>query len=207
MVNITLLPFYPRGNYTYTYWTEGRLGPTEQVWMHFKNSLLGKWKAYETIELWVGICKEGNNILWWIRTFYICKRHVNGSRQWKRQTKDANTEKRIYRAPIILIIKAKFSLSVICVRSPCDLQSAKRKTHTNLDFRNKTLGYGFHFQHRNSWTFQSKALRMIVDAPWCVPNTVIRWDLLNTRTVKVEFRRYSSQCSVRLSAHPKLPSR
>jgi hypothetical protein len=40
--------------------------------------------------------------------------------------------------------------------------------------------------------FQSKALRMIVDAPWYVPNTVIRRDL----------RRYSSQYSARLSAHP-----
>jgi hypothetical protein len=39
--------------------------------------------------------------------------------------------------------------------------------------------------------FQSKALRMIVDAPWYVPNTVIRRDL-QTPTVKEEIRRYSS---------------
>jgi hypothetical protein len=49
--------------------------------------------------------------------------------------------------------------------------------------------------------FQSKALRMIVDAPWYVPNTVIRRDL-QIPTVKEEICRYSSQYSVRLSAHP-----
>jgi hypothetical protein len=49
--------------------------------------------------------------------------------------------------------------------------------------------------------FQSKALRLIVDVPWYVPNTVIRWDL-QTPTVKEEIRRYSSQYSVRHSAHP-----
>jgi hypothetical protein len=45
------------------------------------------------------------------------------------------------------------------------------------------------------WThgiqLQSKALRMIVDAPWFVPNTIIRRDL-QTPTVKEEIRRYSS---------------
>jgi hypothetical protein len=49
--------------------------------------------------------------------------------------------------------------------------------------------------------FQSKALRMIVDAPWYVPNTVIRRDL-QIPTVREEIRRYSSQYSARLSAHP-----
>jgi hypothetical protein len=48
--------------------------------------------------------------------------------------------------------------------------------------------------------FQSKALRMIVDAPWYVPNTVIRRDL-QIPTVKEEIRRYSSQYSARLGAH------
>jgi hypothetical protein len=47
--------------------------------------------------------------------------------------------------------------------------------------------------------FQSKALHMIVDAPWYVPNTVIRKDL-QTPTVK-EIHRHSSQYNVRLSAH------
>jgi hypothetical protein len=47
---------------------------------------------------------------------------------------------------------------------------------------------------------QSKALRMIVDAPWYVPNMVIRRDL-QIPTVKQEIRRYSSQYSARLSAH------
>jgi hypothetical protein len=49
--------------------------------------------------------------------------------------------------------------------------------------------------------FQSKALRMIEDAPWYVPNTVIRRDL-QIPTVKEEIRRYSSQYSPRLSTHP-----
>jgi hypothetical protein len=48
--------------------------------------------------------------------------------------------------------------------------------------------------------FQSKALRMIVDAAWYVPNTVIRRDL-QTPTGKEEIRRYSPQYSARLSAH------
>jgi hypothetical protein len=49
--------------------------------------------------------------------------------------------------------------------------------------------------------FQSKALRMIVDAPWYVPNTVIRRDH-QIPTVKEEIRFYSSQYRARLSAHP-----
>jgi hypothetical protein len=49
--------------------------------------------------------------------------------------------------------------------------------------------------------FQSKALLMIVDAPCYVPNTVIRRDL-QTPTVTEEIRRYSSQYSARLNAHP-----
>jgi hypothetical protein len=40
--------------------------------------------------------------------------------------------------------------------------------------------------------FQSKTLRMIVNAPWYVPNTVIRRDL-QIPTVKEELQRYSSQ--------------
>jgi hypothetical protein len=49
--------------------------------------------------------------------------------------------------------------------------------------------------------FQSNALRMIVDAPWYVPNTVMRRDL-QIPTVKEEIRRYSSQYSARFSAYP-----
>jgi hypothetical protein len=45
--------------------------------------------------------------------------------------------------------------------------------------------------------FQSKALRMIVDAPWYVPNTLIRRDL-QIPSVKEEISHYSS----RLTAHP-----
>jgi hypothetical protein len=49
--------------------------------------------------------------------------------------------------------------------------------------------------------FQSKALRMIVDAPWYVPNTVIRRNV-QIPTVKEDISHYSSQYSARLSAHP-----
>jgi hypothetical protein len=49
--------------------------------------------------------------------------------------------------------------------------------------------------------FKSKTLRMIVDALLNVLNTVIQRDLQILR-VKEEIRRYSSQYSSRLSAHP-----
>jgi hypothetical protein len=42
---------------------------------------------------------------------------------------------------------------------------------------------------------------MVVDAPRYVLNTVVRRDL-QTVTVKEEIRRYSSQYSARLRAHP-----
>jgi hypothetical protein len=48
---------------------------------------------------------------------------------------------------------------------------------------------------------ETEALRMIVDASWLMPNTVIRRDL-QIWTVKEEIRRYSSQYSARLSEHP-----
>jgi hypothetical protein len=49
--------------------------------------------------------------------------------------------------------------------------------------------------------FQSKALRMIVDAPWYVPNTLIRRDF-QIPSVKEEISHYSSHYSARLTAHP-----
>jgi hypothetical protein len=49
--------------------------------------------------------------------------------------------------------------------------------------------------------FQSKVLRMIVDAPWYVPNSFIRKDL-SCPTVKEEIRRYSSHYGDRLRTHP-----
>jgi hypothetical protein len=48
--------------------------------------------------------------------------------------------------------------------------------------------------------FQLKALRMIVDAPWYVPNTLIRREL-QTPSVKEEISHYSSHYSARLTAH------
>jgi hypothetical protein len=52
--------------------------------------------------------------------------------------------------------------------------------------------------------FQSNVLRMIVDAPWYVTNTVIR-RAFQTPTVKEEIRHYSSQYSGLLSVHPADP--
>jgi hypothetical protein len=49
--------------------------------------------------------------------------------------------------------------------------------------------------------FQSKALRMIVDALWYVPNNHIRRDLQMT-SIKEEISRYSNQYSARLSTRP-----
>jgi hypothetical protein len=48
--------------------------------------------------------------------------------------------------------------------------------------------------------FQSKVLRLIVNAPWYVPNSVIRKDL-QISTVKEEINRFSSLYAVRLRAH------
>jgi hypothetical protein len=49
--------------------------------------------------------------------------------------------------------------------------------------------------------FQSKVLRMIVDAPWYVPNSLIRRDL-RCPSVKEEIRRYSSHYGDRIRTHP-----
>jgi hypothetical protein len=48
--------------------------------------------------------------------------------------------------------------------------------------------------------FQSKVLSLIVDAPWYVPNSVIRKDL-PVPSVKEEISRFSSHYAVRLRAH------
>jgi hypothetical protein len=48
--------------------------------------------------------------------------------------------------------------------------------------------------------FQSKVLRLIVDAPWYASNSVIRKDF-QIPTVKEEFSRFSFHYAVRLRAH------
>jgi hypothetical protein len=53
--------------------------------------------------------------------------------------------------------------------------------------------------------FQSKALRMITSAPWCLPNTVIRHDP-QVPTVKEEIRLLSANYITRLCTHPNLPA-
>jgi hypothetical protein len=49
--------------------------------------------------------------------------------------------------------------------------------------------------------FQSKALRIIVNAPWFVPNWVIQQDL-QIPSVKEEIKNSSEKYHLRLSAHP-----
>jgi hypothetical protein len=49
--------------------------------------------------------------------------------------------------------------------------------------------------------FQSKVLRLLVNAPWYVPISVIRKDL-RIPTVKEEISRFSSHYDVRISVHP-----
>jgi hypothetical protein len=51
--------------------------------------------------------------------------------------------------------------------------------------------------------FLSKALRMITDAPWYVPNAGFRRDL-HIPSVKEEIQRLSSRYSARLNSHPNL---
>jgi len=50
--------------------------------------------------------------------------------------------------------------------------------------------------------FQSKVLRIITDASWYIPNTIIKRDL-QIPTVKKEARKYSANYRTRLDAHPK----
>jgi hypothetical protein len=49
--------------------------------------------------------------------------------------------------------------------------------------------------------FQSKALRLITDAPWYVPNAVIRKDL-QIPTIEEEITRLSSKYTAGLNTHP-----
>ena len=49
--------------------------------------------------------------------------------------------------------------------------------------------------------FQSKVLRIITDAPWFIPNTVIKHDL-QVPTIKQEARKYSVNYRKRLDVHP-----
>jgi hypothetical protein len=103
------------------------------------------------------------------------------------------------------------------IRAPCTWK-LDLWFHTREDFQKLICKYNFplycsenisryYFLHFLKFLerFQSKTLRMIMDAPWYVPNSVIRRDL-QIPTVKQETQRYSSQYSARLSAQPKWPS-
>jgi hypothetical protein len=70
-----------------------------------------------------------------------------------------------------------------------------------MDLRYSTLKHGFHIQHRILERFQAKVLRMIVNAPWYVPNALIGRDL-HISTVKEEICVSSSHYEARLRSHP-----
>jgi murein L,D-transpeptidase YcbB/YkuD len=49
--------------------------------------------------------------------------------------------------------------------------------------------------------FQNKVLRLIVNAPWYVPNTVLHTDL-QIPTVKAEITNFSTKYRKKLTTHP-----
>jgi hypothetical protein len=69
-------------------------------------------------------------------------------------------------------------------------------TQANLELRNTASTSNTEILER----FQSKVLRLNIDAPWYVTNMVI-WSDLQIPIVKEESRHYSSQYSARLSVH------
>jgi hypothetical protein len=105
------------------------------------------------------------------------------------------------------------SVGSLTSHNPIGLQGLLRDSFTYFTLLYKTIlkpiwTYGIQLWGTASTSkieildrFQSKALRMIVDAPWYVLNTVTRRDL-QIPTAKEEIRRYSSQYSTCLSAHP-----
>jgi hypothetical protein len=113
-------------------------------------------------------------------------------------TDKQNTKPRAFYVLIIKIINNNVQIIqhlTVNVATSCSPLHDGCNTQTNLDLRNTTSN--IEILER----FQSKALRMIVDALWYVRNTIIRKDL-QIPTVKEEIRRYSFQYSVRFSAHP-----
>jgi hypothetical protein len=84
-------------------------------------------------------------------------------------------------------------------------QKSKHSTATNFSsvkqYLNQLWGTASTSSIEIPERFQSKALRLIVDAPWYVPNTIIRRDF-QIPTVKEEIHRYSFQYGARLSTHP-----
>jgi UV DNA damage repair endonuclease len=77
----------------------------------------------------------------------------------------------------------------------------QRNTQTHLDIRHSTLWYNIQFNIEILERFQSKILRLIVDAPWYASNSVIRNDL-QVPTIKEEISRFSFHYNVRISVHP-----
>jgi hypothetical protein len=77
----------------------------------------------------------------------------------------------------------------------------QNNTQTNLYLRSTTLGYGFHFQHRNPRTLPVNSTAH--DSEQTLVRAEYRYPKESPHTtVKEEIRRYSSQYSARLSAHP-----
>jgi hypothetical protein len=79
---------------------------------------------------------------------------------------------------------------------PCSLQGQHQATEHFFGNRLTDSGVRLPLPTQKSYNVYNRKL-----CPWYVPNTVIQRDL-QTPTAKEEIRRYSSQYSAHLSAHP-----
>jgi hypothetical protein len=83
------------------------------------------------------------------------------------------------------ILRVKSSVTKLPVWT-CGVQLWRTASNSNLEILER---------------FKSKVLRIITDAPWFVPNAVIKRDL-QISTVKQEAKRYSTIYRKRIGAHP-----
>jgi hypothetical protein len=74
-------------------------------------------------------------------------------------------------------------------------------TQTHLDLGIQLWGTASNSNIEILERFQSKVLRLIVNAPWYVPNSVISKDL-RIPSVKAEISRFGSHYDVHISVHP-----
>jgi hypothetical protein len=76
-----------------------------------------------------------------------------------------------------------------------------KESERGIDPRESILSNPRNVISQKCRSMRNQTLCLVMDSPPYVPNTVIRRDL-QTPTVTEEIRRYSSQYSARLSAHP-----
>ena len=98
------------------------------------------------------------------------------------------------------------SWSQISVITRKQTPSPQSNSKTSMDLWNLTVGNCIELKYLELLErFQSKVLRIITDAPWYIPNTIIKRDL-QIATVKKEARKYSANYQKRLDAHPNNPA-